>query len=587
MPLKFALTTRFQGLAPLTRLADGVLPLDEPTCGRPTHARRVSEKSLETFVSLHFEAITGCRPVRIVTSRAMHSDPDVVALDEFGRVHVMELKKSKVTEADVKQAEQYMLRFGFADPIDYLADWNPDRAFGPLLQARPADYMQCLLLGLWADLDPGKLGFETIRKDYLASDESLSASIAALFGNRPPSKAKWQDRLREKRLDAFSLVLHSAASARIGPAAVPPLEWFAEQAELMARRCGVGEGRTPSPVGPISRPGLVLWVGAPTVEVRAIGELHRLREIGVDARAFECDVQLVPASQSLWLRLACEDEPRRADLELRTREAITDRASLQERVRIHWDSYVSKAPSARNTGTVEALDVTLPVDSGAGSGEPGTVRHVPFAKLFWGAEPPEIVSRARPVRETARNLGMTTAALTRLLHSSAERLLELPGPAQVLPNRTTAAAWVSARSWGRCGVSLPGPWKPGLFVGFLEDGTDHGVLPSEAELGLDLCVVVDADLSASGDKQSYYEAIVTSGRLDRLIARLRASLQGWDILDVRTLPGKPNRWHPLHLRRPLCAVVRGVDSEEDRITAILSAAREALQLTTSGGELLT
>ena len=139
--------------------------------------------------------------------------------------------------------------------------------------------------------------------------------------------------------------------------------------------------------------------------------------------------------------------------------------------------------------------------------------------------------------------------------------------------------------WGRIGVAFPsvGPWRPGVFAGVLVDGTDHRVSWVQEEKGPDFVLLVSFHLDAGKPSWDDY---VMSPEFERLRKRLTGEAQaaGFDFHDHLREP-RPNRWHPVHLRRPLVNVLGGAkDAEEqrERVAKVIGAGVEVLL---AGGEL--
>ena len=59
----------------------------------------------------------------------------------------------------------------------------------------------------------------------------------------------------------------------------------------------------------------------------------------------------------------------------------------------------------------------------------------------------------------------------------------------------------------------------------------------------------------------------------------------WDFHDHRFEVAKPNRWHHLHLRKPLVEVFRGTITVEEQVDRFISQGREVIELLLAGGEL--
>lgn len=550
-----------EGAVELDRICEE-LEVSEVSSAPPARLRLI-EKSLETFVMLQFRRLTGAMPVSLVTSRPMRSDPDLVALDELGRVHVIELKKTSVNADDLRQAQQYMLRYGFADVDDMLADWQPERENWAVLRGSPADMATTLLLGLWANVSPGLVGYNQART-LLENHPNQAADLRALTGPRL-TKSRWKSEWQHA-------LLRGLAAVNLGELQVPDIAWFRERGAEIAERMGFL--RAPPKPRMRSRPGLVLWVGAPSVREDALSQIRELRSLDVDVRAFECDVRLIENSKRLWVRLAVERADARADIESRVRRHTNSHGASA----VHWSIYETARPSDRRQkqGT-SAQESTL-----------GAIRETPWAVVFPPQEGvPRYLSAHDSIPATCMALDLSEGEVDALLSkavaalSSVDWRPSLEGNARLL-ERLEPVSEAGLR-WGRRGVSLFRAWTPGVFVGFVVDGTDHSVLPSDPSKGVDLSVIVDVDLWGKGE--SYGRRVLTSGTIDALADRLhREGASRWSVLNVNRAQGTKNLWHPVHLRRPLVDIVSGRVGDA-LVGAIVDAAVEGVAMLTRGREL--
>ena len=148
------------------------------------------------------------------------------------------------------------------------------------------------------------------------------------------------------------------------------------------------------------------------------------------------------------------------------------------------------------------------------------------------------------------------------------------------PPRPFTRKTKSSDKWmdGRVGLDLVSPWRPGVFAGIFLDPTDHKVTPSQPYLGMDFVVILDTQHNQC---RVPYDTLPAFGALVR---RLTANPGRWNVLDHVGTARKPNRWHPIHLRRPLVEVWEGARNAEERYAAWLGAAREGIDLLLSGGE---
>ncbi len=203
--------------------------------------------------------------------------------------------------------------------------------------------------------------------------------------------------------------------------------------------------------------------------------------------------------------------------------------------------------------------------------------------LAGGGEPAALPGRT-PMEATADLLGygvdlqleLTTIADRAVKEDFAEAgsLLGIGPTPAIRRNKKTGIG-----SDGREGVDvMPWPWKPGVFCGVLVDGRDHRTTPGRSRLGVDFVVILSMYQKVN---PGAYES---SPAFQALRARLAADHGRWDFHDHLAAVPRPNRWHPIHLRRPLVEVWEGAGTPEARCAAWLAAAREGMELLLRGGE---
>lgn len=174
-------------------------------------------------------------------------------------------------------------------------------------------------------------------------------------------------------------------------------------------------------------------------------------------------------------------------------------------------------------------------------------------------------------REPINRIGIAyyseAIALERKIASLMDAAQHEPWPLLKFPQ---IAVDKKAKRYGRIGLDF-GPmdnqgnrmWRPGVFCGFLMDGTDHcaeGITDREPHLA----VIFDFDLEA----QRYYK----EGReytvfLAEFSERCRADLTEWRLWDMPMLLGnKANFWHPLILSMPMSNLFDGVTSADEQLS---------------------
>lgn len=116
---------------------------------------------------------------------------------------------------------------------------------------------------------------------------------------------------------------------------------------------------------------------------------------------------------------------------------------------------------------------------------------------------------------------------------------------------------------GRLGFWLrgqvdPGTWKPGVFVGVMVDGNDHGpeTVNSAIDGGPVACVVLDLH------KGQEYEAIASYRCLEEwAYTQWLRNHPGWAVFRSR------NRWHPMLAYKPFGALVGQATTGQGQISA--------------------
>ncbi|BAB74491.1 PD-(D/E)XK nuclease family protein [Anabaena sp. FACHB-709] len=136
--------------------------------------------------------------------------------------------------------------------------------------------------------------------------------------------------------------------------------------------------------------------------------------------------------------------------------------------------------------------------------------------------------------------------------------------------------------WGRLGLDILDGWFPGIFIGTLLDGSDHRVQPSKPYLSPDFCLIITFDIHKWKSFEGHF---LHSDEYTKLRSRLKSNFGKWDFHDHIFEVAKPNRWHPLHLRKPLAEVFRGTITFEEQVETFISQGREVIELLLAGGEL--
>jgi hypothetical protein len=202
-------------------------------------------------------------------------------------------------------------------------------------------------------------------------------------------------------------------------------------------------------------------------------------------------------------------------------------------------------------------------------------------------------SYPRLLETTETRLQLPSHTLEALLKRIASRLLSHDwswvyhaiGAGQDTAKPYLRASGVRGYQDGRIGIDLHSPWRPGLFAGVLANPRDHRTPPTDAALGADFCIIVSVGrkIDESGINGDTFMA---AAEFTALRQRLGHAAPGWEFHDHLTAQ-RPNRWHPLHLRRPLVDVLEGISLGDETAVyeRVLEVTHEGLNLLLEGGEL--
>jgi hypothetical protein len=147
-------------------------------------------------------------------------------------------------------------------------------------------------------------------------------------------------------------------------------------------------------------------------------------------------------------------------------------------------------------------------------------------------------------------------------------------------------------NWGRIGLTFPnglGSWRHGLFAGVLYHTQDHlrrgRYEYTVPHAGPDFDLILDFNTDDGSPSWTDY---VGSPEFDQLRSRVRNDRHGYEVFDILhdRQAKEQNRWHPLHLRRPLLDVLRGTASVDEQASAMTREIHTAIEVILRGGELL-
>jgi len=134
-------------------------------------------------------------------------------------------------------------------------------------------------------------------------------------------------------------------------------------------------------------------------------------------------------------------------------------------------------------------------------------------------------------------------------------------------------------AWGRMGLHLLNSWRPGIFVGILLDGNDHCTKPISATKGPDFCLIIDFDSDLHGQYPSNSDYIELVNKLSKKVASLQNGFQFYDHLADTEIKSK-NKWHPIHIRKPMLNVFIGSSTVEEQANAFYRTANDLIKLVT-------
>lgn len=134
-------------------------------------------------------------------------------------------------------------------------------------------------------------------------------------------------------------------------------------------------------------------------------------------------------------------------------------------------------------------------------------------------------------------------------------------------------------AWGRIGLELfSEPWEGSIFVGILVDGGDHKTEPIDPVKGPDFCLIISfsSRLHDFYTEEKSYKKLVEE-LLPKKVEQLNDGWQFYDHLKDFEAPRK-NKYHPIHIRKPMLDVFCGTESCEDQEDRFYGAASELIKL---------
>jgi hypothetical protein len=135
-------------------------------------------------------------------------------------------------------------------------------------------------------------------------------------------------------------------------------------------------------------------------------------------------------------------------------------------------------------------------------------------------------------------------------------------------------------AWGRMGIHLMNSWRPGIFVGILLDGSDHCTKPISLLKGPDFCLILDFDNDLHSKYPSYNSYIKMVESLSKKINKISDGWQFYNHLGDNQIKTK-NKWHPIHIRKPMLDVFVGLESIEEQAKVFYETAKQIVELVTN------
>ena len=139
--------------------------------------------------------------------------------------------------------------------------------------------------------------------------------------------------------------------------------------------------------------------------------------------------------------------------------------------------------------------------------------------------------------------------------------------------------------WGRIGIELlawedeSGHGSGNIFVGILLDGEDHRTKPIDRVKGPDFCLIIGSFSDSLHDfytEEKSYKKLVEE-LLPKKVEQLNDGWQFYDHLKDFEAPRK-NKYHPIHIRKPMLDVFCGTESGEDQEERFYEAASTLIRL---------
>ena len=130
--------------------------------------------------------------------------------------------------------------------------------------------------------------------------------------------------------------------------------------------------------------------------------------------------------------------------------------------------------------------------------------------------------------------------------------------------------------WGRIGLNLFSEWHPSVFVGFLLDGEDHCTTPLSTQ-SPDFSIILSFKKSLHN---KYPNNLNYQNLIKNISDRIGVLNKQWDVYHhiKDTSATRINKWHPLHIRKPMLELFRGTETTEEQVKQFMQAAEEVVTL---------
>lgn len=339
----------------------------------------VEEDVMQTFLWLHAREITG-EPITIFAKSGFYwGMADLMGVDPLGRIHIFELKKTKVHADVAGQLEQYLLGFVMQDVALLKEEWRPRQAE---LLGDGRDGLVIALAGAHATVRTDTRGRKAIAKSLAKVDPEAAKQIKrASFFSKVPTDEKVKHLVR--------VLLETACrKRRLSPELCPSLEQLRQQASELRPRLDATEALKKT--YPRLKSPAVVWLVGPRVDESARQRVRAWRRAGLDARWLE--FQVVARRRELgWdISVVREHAPQRAGAVGTAIAWLEQYPSDPHSVRLSTRFYLSRAPSIRDRGgrdleggrllqtcciAVEPLGVKEPIHLTATAPAPAATSH--------------------------------------------------------------------------------------------------------------------------------------------------------------------------------------------------------------------